>query len=298
MGRKVPVKNRQPAPQRATPVQWHPNWWILALSLIGIALTAYISWADSSGSGLKGCAVDSACDVVLSSRWATLLGVPTAAWGLLAYLTLAVTALLRRPDRQWYIAWTVSFFGVVYSVYLTTVSMTLLGATCPYCLTSLGIMASIFVVATAQRPAALPGFSWRRWLPRVSAAAAVAIAALHLNYVGILGQPPATEEPMVKALAMHLTQRGVKMYGASWCPHCVDQKEIFGASARRIPYVECSTGGPRSAMSSACQAARITSYPTWIIDGKRIQEVLTLQQLADMTGFRGKDAAQPAAPGG
>jgi uncharacterized membrane protein len=270
---------------------------VLALSLIGLVLTAYLIWADSSGSGLQGCAVDSACDVVLSSRWARLLGAPTAAWGLLAYLTLAATALLRRPDRRWFIAWTVSFFGVLYSVYLTTVSVTLLGATCPYCLTSLGIMAAIFAVSTAQRPATLVNFSWRRWLPRVSAVAAIAIVLLHLNYVGVLGQPPATEEPTVKALAIHLTRRGVKMYGASWCPHCVDQKELFGASARRVPYVECSPGGQRSPQAAACQAARIASYPTWIIDGKRIQEVLTLQQLADLTGFKGQAEAPPGSPG-
>ena len=76
------------------------------------------------------------------------------------------------------------------------------------------------------------------------------------------------------------------MYGASWCPHCVEQKEMFGASERRLPYVECSTGGPGSRQASACQAAGIRQYPTWIIGGKRFQEVLTLSRLAELTGFQ------------
>ena len=287
MGRKARHKEDRdvrPRPQAAAP--FRPNRPILVLSLVGMALTAYLSWAASSGSGLQGCGIDSGCDAVLSSRWATLLGVPTAVWGLLAYATLAASAFIRRPDRQWIVSWTVAFFGLLYSVYLTTVSVTLLGAACPYCLTSLAIMTALFVVATRQRPAEMPTVAWRRVLVRAVPAAAVVIGLLHLNYVGVLGRPPAVEDPVSKALAVHLTQRGAKMYGAYWCPHCVEQKELFGAAAKRLPYVECSSGGPGTPQTQACRAAGISQYPTWIIDGKRIQEVLTPTRLAELTGFQ------------
>ena len=272
-----------------------PNWPILVLALVGMALTGYLSWAASSGSGLQGCGIDSGCDAVLSSRWATLLGAPTAVWGFLAYATLAGLAFGRRAAWKWTATWIVAFAGVVYSVYLTTVSVTLLGATCPYCLTSLALMTALFAVATSQRPADLPGFSWRRLLLRAVPVAAVAVTLLHLNYVGVLGRPPAVEDPFARALAVHLSERGAKMYGASWCPHCVEQKEMFGASARRLPYVECSLGGPGSRQASACLAAGIRQYPTWIIDGQRYQEVLTLSRLAELTAFR-PPAPTPARP--
>jgi hypothetical protein len=32
--------------------------------------------------------------------------------------------------------------------------------------------------------------------------------------------------------------------------------------------------------------ANIETYPTWIINGKRIEEVLSLQRLADASGFK------------
>jgi len=292
MGRKARLKD-QPAgrPRLQAAARPRPNWPILALSLIGLALTAYLSWAASSGSGLQGCGVDSACDVVLSSRWATLLGAPTAVWGLLAYGTLAGIALGGRAGWRWLATWIIAFIGVVYSVYLTTVSITLLGATCPYCLTSLAIMTALFVVATIQRPSDRPGFSWRRLLLRAVPAAAVVLALLHLNYVGVLGEPPAVEDSFTKALALHLSAKGAKMYGASWCPHCIEQKELFGASAKRLPYVECSTGGPGSAQASACRAAGITLYPTWIIGGQRFQETLTPTRLAELTAFQMPAAA-------
>jgi uncharacterized membrane protein/glutaredoxin len=296
MGRKARLKDHHAArarPQIAT--RPRPNWPILVLSLVGFALTAYLSWAASSGSGLQGCGIDSGCDAVLSSRWATLLGVPTAVWGLLAYGTVAGLAFGPRVGWRWIATWTVSFVGVLYSVYLTTVSVTLLGATCPYCLTSLAIMTALFAVATSQRPAEMPGFTWRRLLLRAAPAAAVAITLLHLNYTGVLGRPPAVEDPFARALALHLSQRGAKMYGASWCPHCVEQKEMFGASARRLPYVECSPGGQGSRQASACQGAGIRLYPTWIIGGQRFQEVLTLTRLAELTGFQAP-AATTARP--
>jgi uncharacterized membrane protein len=285
----------QPAarPRPQVPEAAGPNWPILALSLVGMALTGYLSWAASSGSQLQGCGIDSGCDAVLSSRWATLLGAPTAAWGLVAYGTLAALAFGRPTGWRWMATWIVSFVGLLYSVYLTTVSVTLLGATCPYCLTSLAIMTALFAVATTQRPAAMPGFTWRRLLLRAAPAAAIGIALLHLNYVGVLGRPPAVEDPYARALALHLAERGAKMYGASWCPHCIEQKELFGASASRLPYVECATGPQGSRQAAACLAAGIKLYPTWIIGGRRYEQVLTLPRLAELTGFQGP-AASPA----
>src|SRR2546422_6351601 len=128
MGRKAKAK-REPKKASAIPtVRPVPNWPLLVLSLIGIALTTYLSWTAWTGSSVKGCAVGSSCDVVLSSRWATLLGLPTALWGLLAYLTLTGVAFIAKAHRHWQSAWIVAFFGVLYSAYLTTISLTVLGA--------------------------------------------------------------------------------------------------------------------------------------------------------------------------
>lgn len=293
MGRKARTK-REP---KHEPVVKHavrpaPNWPLLALSLVGMALAGYLSWTGWTGSSVKGCAEGGGCDAVLSSRWATLMGMPTALWGMFAYLTLAGIAFIRRVDPHWRWAWTVSFFGVLYSAYLTTVSLTILGATCPYCLTSLALMTSIFALVTYQRPSTLKNFSWPRWLKRAVPVAAGIIVVLHLNYTGAIGEPPAAEDPETRALVLHLAKSGAKMYGASWCPHCQQQKEMFGASASRLPYVECSPGGQGTPQTPECRAAKITNYPTWIINGKRTQEVMTLKQLAEATGYQPQAASQ------
>jgi Zn ribbon nucleic-acid-binding protein len=65
-------------------------------------------------------------------------------------------------------------------------------------------------------------------------------------------------------LAECLTQKGVKMYGAYWCPHCQKQKKIFGKAFSKVDYVECAVPGNPQQQVPACQDAGITGYPTWV----------------------------------
>ena len=83
-----------------------------------------------------------------------------------------------------------------------------------------------------------------------------------------------------------LTDRGVKFYGAWWCPHCTEQKEEFGASIDGAPYVECGVKGSTSAKTQVCKDAGITRYPTWQFPptGERVERVFTLEELRDRTG--------------
>lgn len=291
MGKKAKAKReRETTPK--TPANLHllrksPNWPLLVLSVVGMLLTSYLTWTHWTGNSVKGCTVGGGCDLVLSSQWSTLLGFPTSAWGFLAYASLAAIVFIKRADQHWWAAWGVAFFGLLYSAYLTTISLTVLHAACPYCLTSLALMTSIFALVTFQRPQILPNFNWGGWLAKTAPVAAALIIILHLNYTGILGDAPQAEDLQTRAFAMHVANSGAKMYGAFWCPHCQQQKAYFGESAKRLPYVECSPDGQGSPQASECQAMKIESYPTWIINGKRFEEVMTLQQLADATGFQG-----------
>ncbi len=84
--------------------------------------------------------------------------------------------------------------------------------------------------------------------------------------------------------AKSLTEKGVKMYGAYWCPHCAEQKKIFGRSFKYVNYIECSL--PNAAgQTAACSEAGIQSYPTWeFADGKKVSSELTFTQLSELSG--------------
>src|SRR3990172_8175543 len=81
---------------------------------------------------------------------------------------------------RWKAAWLFSLFGLLYSLYLTSISFLVLDAFCPYCLTSAGLMGLIFITVTWQRPATLPSFRWAPWLAKSGGAVLAAVLALHL----------------------------------------------------------------------------------------------------------------------
>jgi uncharacterized membrane protein len=289
MGKKSKSKRTQ---QNDTvskaPLRSAPNWALLAISIAGMALTSYLTFTSWSGGSVRGCSAGSGCDVVLTSRWATMFGLPTAFWGFLAYAGLAGIAFIKPAGKHWRYAWTAAFLGFAYSVYLTTVSLTVLDATCPYCLTSLALMTAILALTTYQRPRDLPNFSWRPWLTRKIPAAAAFVFALHLQYVAV---PSVPESAIARPLAEHLTAIGAKFYGASWCEHCQQQKKYFGSAANRLPYIECKLGGPNAPMARPCLENYITSFPTWVIKDQRVEGVLTLTHLSELSGFKPPAAA-------
>lgn len=248
-----------------------------------MALAGYLSVTGWLGASPLYCSEGSACDVVQSSRWASFLGLPVALWGFFLFAALARTALLRNPESRWSWAWLLSLCGVSVSAYLTAISQFHLGATCAYCLGSSALWAAAFAVVIARRPE-LAGFAWRAWLAWSGALAAAIVVALHVYHAG-LSLRPSVEDPFLRALAAHLEKTGARFYGTSWCDHCREQKEHFGESAHRLPYIECSPGGRGRPSAAICREAGIRSYPTWDIDGTRHLGTLTPARLAELTRF-------------
>jgi glutaredoxin len=111
------------------------------------------------------------------------------------------------------------------------------------------------------------------------------VLALIILYAGITGllvkdngdypDTPSQYDDFAKAL----TNAGVKMYGADWCPHCQEQKKLFGNSFRFIEYVNCET------QERQCQINDISSIPVWEVNGQKHLGVLTLQQLSELSSI-------------
>jgi hypothetical protein len=94
-------------------------------------------------------------------------------------------------------------------------------------------------------------------------------------------------------LAKHLTQKGAKMYGAYTCPHCYEQKQLFGKQAwNSVTYVECAPDAKKNPQPQVCAKAGVTGYPTWIVDGKLSPGVKKLAKLAELSGYQGNKAFQ------
>ncbi len=85
------------------------------------------------------------------------------------------------------------------------------------------------------------------------------------------------------SFASCLAEKGATFYGAFWCPHCQNQKALFGNSARLLSYVECSTPDGKNQLP-VCIEAKINGYPTWeFADGSRESGEVSLERLAEKT---------------
>ena len=92
----------------------------------------------------------------------------------------------------------------------------------------------------------------------------------------------------VDALADCLAEKGVKEYGAFWCPNCAQQKKLFGKSYEIIMnkkvYVECDPRGEEE-QAELCLEKNIEKYPTWEFpDGEVTVGVLPFEELAQKSG--------------
>ena len=97
-----------------------------------------------------------------------------------------------------------------------------------------------------------------------------------------LGQAIHPSDASQVALARRLRERGAVFYGAWWCPACFRQKNLFGQEGgNQLPYIECEK---TDADRQLCNRVGIKAYPTWVMGGRRVEGVLSLDALGRWIG--------------
>ncbi len=277
---------------------------IAGIAAVGAAITAYLLIERLTG-GTVICPVDG-CDNVLDSAYATVLGLPLALFGFLAYAgmgTMAIAPWLINPDFQkelrsklenW--SWLLMFVGGVsmsiFSTYLMYIMAFEIKSLCLYCIGSAVCSLCLLILA-------LIGRNWEDIGQLIFTAIIVGMItmvgtfAVYAPINGTSASEPnvygitTTSTPAKVALAEHLKEVGAKMYGAYWCSHCKDQKQLFGQEAvSKLNYIECDSQG-KNPQPNLCVAAGIKAYPTWEIDGKLQEGVVSLENLAKLSGYNG-----------
>jgi uncharacterized membrane protein len=279
---KSMAKTTAPRARRHEEVVPRPAWEVVALAAAGLGVALYLAITKLAQSAPLLCGAGGSCELVQSSRYAELLGVPTALWGAALYVVLGVLAARPFTRRRWLWAFGLASAGVAFSLYLTGISLFVLGAACGWCLTSAVIVVVLLGALVWRRPA--PGTRWP-WLQPARLAVLgvlVALATVGASFAAFSIGGPGT--PYQEALARHLRDTGARFYGAHWCPACREQKRLFGNAADELPYVECDPNGP-GARPELCAQANVRSFPTWTIRGNRREGVTSLDTLATLSGF-------------
>jgi uncharacterized membrane protein len=129
-----------------------PRFVLLALAVLGALISAYLTWTHYAGLTPICTGSGEGCQTVQSSRYASVLGIPVALLGLIAYGGLILSAVLWR-ETGIYLGVLISLVGTLFSAYLTYLEIFVIGALCQWCLASAAIMVAALVCATL---AALP----------------------------------------------------------------------------------------------------------------------------------------------
>lgn len=112
---------------------------------------------------------------------------------------------------------------------------------------------------------------------------AVIVAALAIGAIWLLVDYR-SKPGKLDGFAQCLKDKGATFFGAFWCPHCQNQKALFGNSAKLLPYIECSTPDAQGQLQ-ICKDKKITGYPTWeFADGSRSTGEIPLETLSEKTG--------------
>lgn len=254
------------------------DWWLAGLAAAGLVLSAYLL-ATRAAHAPTYCPLGSGCDIVQSSRYAAIFGIPVAALGVGYYaVLLALGARMMESGRRWGFALPVALAGLAASVVFTLVQQIDIHATCTLCVASALLTLAIAVRVVWRRPLRAAGLT----LGWGAAAAVLSVVLLLGGYAA--SAPPTAEASYAEGLAKHLAETGAVFYGAYWCPHCADQKAAFGSAVKYLPYVECDPRGARS-QAQLCMDKGIKAFPTWDIAGKRLEGFVPLEELARLSNY-------------
>lgn len=302
---------------RRRPTPWihrYSRYIIAAIAGCGALTTAYLTVVKLTQS-TAACPTKS-CDFVLSSDYATVFGLPLALFGFLAYTGMGIFALaplafdpVKKKDTRtklenltWLLLLSGAIAMSVFSGYLMYLLLFKIKAVCIYCIGSAIFSVSLLTLT-------LIGRSWEDLGQIFFTAIIVGMVTL----IGTLGlyanvnkpqvdSPRPTGEPTLGVgwpikstsgepeieLARHLTKIGAKEYIAWWCPHCHEQKELFGKEAYpEIKHIDCDPQGKDDPQPDLCQTAGIQGFPTWEINGKLYPNVQPLDKLAQISGYKG-----------
>ena len=249
------------------------------------------------------------CDQVLNSAWGTIFaGIPLSFVGVLAYGAVLLMALLpllpglqeNKSDlsrRTWWGLFTVSLAMAVFSGVLLGVMLLKIQAFCFFCVLSAGLSLALLILS-------IVGGGWEDLGQLLFRGVLLALAVLlgGLIWASVVDPnrpeavasgtgvaPVVTTEstPASIALAEHLTSSGAVMYSAYWCPHCHDQKELFGKQASdQLNVVECAPDGENN-QADLCRSKGLEGFPSWEINGSIDSGVKGLDTLAELSGYEG-----------
>jgi uncharacterized membrane protein len=122
------------------------------VALVGLVDALYLAIKHYTA-GTVPCTILEGCEMVLTSQYATIFGIPLALYGAVAYsvafLLAVLTALGKR--KTWLLFSLQVFVMTVFTIWLLYVQGIILEAFCQFCLLSALVTFTLFIIALVSR---------------------------------------------------------------------------------------------------------------------------------------------------
>ena len=121
---------------------------LIVLALVGLGIASYLTYVHYKGLSPI-CAINEGCEKVQSSRYAKVVGVPVPVIGLIGYVGILCSLLVRGELARLATAG-MAYVGVAFSGYLTYRELFSIHAICQWCVGSAIVMTIIALLATIR----------------------------------------------------------------------------------------------------------------------------------------------------
>ena len=294
-------------------LKW-PKIIIAVLSTIGLVDTGSITlknWGLFNSLSCPG--IKKGCETVLNSPWGTLFennqfNIPLSLAGVITYSSILLLSIflslnIISPKEKlnkllWWLIFLISCASSVFSLLLLNLMFFKINAYCFFCILSAILSISIFIIS-------IIGAKFESREPMFYRGLIVALTILIGGLIWSNNVDPSkandisntsdkvspiittSSSPQKIKFARFLSDNNIKMFSAYWCPHCHDQKQLFGKKAvKELTIVECAKDG-KDNQYELCRQKEIQGFPSWEIKGEIFSGVKDLNDLAIMTGYDG-----------
>ena len=122
------------------------------VALIGLGDSVYLTVKHLLDEKVP-CSLVSGCEVVLTSAYAEIFGIPTAAFGAFAYFLVFSLAILAAFGNRlmWFLFGLMTAVMLIFTLWLLYLQAFVIKAYCQFCLLSAATTLTLFVIAVVSR---------------------------------------------------------------------------------------------------------------------------------------------------
>lgn len=257
------------------------RYFIIAFALIGLVLmgySTYIHYANTSS--FCDISKEVSCDVVQTSLYSEIFGIPVSVLGVLYFITALFKSLRKMETGDFKFLFFLTAFVLIPSLYLSGMEYFVIKSFCILCevskLMMFGILGFSFV---AIRPLLK---NLGRMLAPILIAGAVVSGITYFVQSGTIVKEDYT------SFVEHLNNTGWVYYKSYTCSNCKRQEKLFGDYYKKLNAVECHPKGPNG-NPELCLKRNITKTPTWLLekDGQELMRLEGLQPIEDLMKVSG-----------